>query len=183
MDADLCGSSGDCYSTSGAWIQLSGKDTSFPLCWMSKKQTSASRSTTETETVALANCLLEKAFLLAELFNTLLQRNILLRIREDNEACANVCTAGYSKKLRHLKRVRKINLASVKEQLDRDDTCSRCDVSLFRPVRYINSTKSHLITGYVDDKPDNVIGSRDYYRTSGTWIQPSGKSAFFHYGR
>ena len=53
---------------------------------------------------------------------TLLQRSVLLRIRGDNEACAKVCTAGYSKTLRHLKRVHKINLASVKGQLDRDDT-------------------------------------------------------------
>ena len=59
---------------------------------------------------------------MAELFSTLLQRSVLFRIREDNEACPKVCTPGYSKKLRHLKRVHKINLASVKEQLDRDDT-------------------------------------------------------------
>ena len=122
VDADLCGSSEDCCSTSGAWIQLSGKSTSFPLCWISKKQTSVSRSTTETETVALANSLFEEAIPLAELFSALLQRNVLLRIREDNEACAKVCTAGYSKKLRHLKSVHKINSASAKEQLDREDT-------------------------------------------------------------
>ena len=117
VDADLCGSTEDCYSTSGAWIQLSGEHTSFPLCWVSKKQTAVSRSTTESETAALANSLFEDAIPLAELFSTLLERNVLLRIREDNEACAKVCAAGYSKKLRHLKRVHRINLASVKEQL------------------------------------------------------------------
>ena len=122
VDADLCGSVDDCYSTSGAWIQLSGKNTSFPLCWVSKKQTAVSRSTTESETVALADILFLEAIPLAELFSTLLERDVLLRIREDNEACAKVCTAGYSKKLRHLKRVHKINLASVKDQLDREDT-------------------------------------------------------------
>ena len=31
-------------------------------------------------------------------------------------------SAGYSRKLRHLKRTHKVNLAAVKEQLDRDDT-------------------------------------------------------------
>lgn len=46
---------------------------------------------------------------------------VLLRLREDNTACAKVVTAGYSKKLRHLKRVHRISLASVKEQLDRED--------------------------------------------------------------
>ena len=74
VDADLCGSPDDCYSTSGAWIQLSGKSTSFPLCWVSKKQTAVSRSTTESETVALASGLFEEAIPLAELFSTLLQR-------------------------------------------------------------------------------------------------------------
>ena len=122
VDADLCGSTEDCYSTSGTWIQLSGKDTAFPLCWVSKKQTAVSRSTTESETVALANILFDEAIPLAELFSALLKRDVLLRIREDNEACAKVCATGYSKKLRHLKRVHRTNLASVKEQLDRDNT-------------------------------------------------------------
>ena len=81
-----------------------------------------SRSTTKSETVALANSLFKEAIPLAELFCTLSQRSALLRIREDNDACVKVCTAGYPKKLRHLKGVHKINLASVKEQLDRDDT-------------------------------------------------------------
>ena len=51
----------------------------------------------------------------------MLGRPVLLRLREDNTACAKVVTAGYSKKLRHLKRVHRVSLASVKEQLDRDD--------------------------------------------------------------
>ena len=54
VGADLCGASEDCCSTSGTWIQLSGKSASCPLSWISKKQTSVSRSTTESETVALA---------------------------------------------------------------------------------------------------------------------------------
>ena len=110
VDADLCGSSEDCYSTSGAWIQLSGKGTHlFHYVGSARNRPSVSRSTTESETVVLANSLFEEAIPLAELFSTLLQRNVLLRMREDNEACAKVCTAGYSKKLRHLKRVHKIN--------------------------------------------------------------------------
>ena len=51
----------------------------------------------------------------------MLERPVLLRLREDNTTCAKVVTAGYSKKLRHLRRVRRVSLASMKEQLDRDD--------------------------------------------------------------
>ena len=45
-----------------------------------------------------------------------------LKLLEDSEACAKVVSVGYSRKLRHLKSTHKVNLAAVKEQLDRDDT-------------------------------------------------------------
>lgn len=69
----------------------------------------------------MAYVLFEEGIPLAELFSAIFQRQVLLRIREDNEACAKVCAAGYSKKLRHLKRTHKVNLSSIKEQLDRPD--------------------------------------------------------------
>ena len=75
-----------------------------PLAWLSKKQTATRRSTTEAETVALSYVLFEEGFPLVELYSAMLGRPVLLRLREDNTACAKVVTAGYSKKLRHLKR-------------------------------------------------------------------------------
>ena len=121
-DADFCGDSDHCYSTSGAWFQITGQGSQFPLAWTSRKQTAVSRSTTESETVALACGLFEEGIPLAELFSELLERKVLLRIREDSEACAKVVMSGYSRKLRHMRRTHKINLGSVKDQLDRDDT-------------------------------------------------------------
>ena len=44
-----------------------------------------------------------------------------MKLREDSEACAKVVSTGYSRKLRHLKRTYKVNIAAVKEQLDRKD--------------------------------------------------------------
>jgi hypothetical protein len=41
-----------------------------------------------------------------------------LRVREDNEATAKIGLAGYSKRLRHLRRTQKIQLASLSEQLN-----------------------------------------------------------------
>ena len=120
-DADYCGDDEHTHSTTGGWLQLSGPRTSFPLAWLSKKQTATCRSTTEAETVALSYVLFEEGLPLVELYAAMLGRPVLLRLREDNTACAKVVTAGYSKKLRHLKRVHRVSLASVKEQLDRDD--------------------------------------------------------------
>ena len=111
------------YSTSGGWIQLTDESGRFfPLAWLSKKQTAVSRSTTEAEVVALSYVLFEEAIDLAELYSQVLGRRVMLKLREDSEACAKVVSTGYSRKLRHLKRTHKVNIAAVKEQLDRDDT-------------------------------------------------------------
>ena len=56
-----------------------------------------------------------------ELWKQLLNREVHLRIREDNEATAKIVLAGYSKRLRHLRRTQKIHLASLSEQLNQPD--------------------------------------------------------------
>ena len=122
-DADFAGEVDDMYSTSGGWIQLTDESGRFfPLAWLSKKQTAVSRSTTEAEVVALSYVLFEEAIDLAELYSQVLGRRVMLKLREDSEACAKVVSTGYSRKLRHLKRTHKVNIAAVKEQLDRDDS-------------------------------------------------------------
>ena len=121
VDADFCGDDEDCYSTSGGWIQLSGPSTQFPLAWLSKKQSTVARSTTEAETVALSYVLYEEGLSMLELWKQLLQRDVKLRVREDNEATAKIVLAGYSKRLRHLRRTQKIHLASLSEQLNQPD--------------------------------------------------------------
>ena len=50
----FCGDDEDWYSTSGGWIKLFGQNTQFPLAWLSKKQSTVARSTTEAESVALS---------------------------------------------------------------------------------------------------------------------------------
>ena len=121
VDADFCGDDEGCYSTSGGWIQLSSQNTQFPLAWLSKKQSTAARSTTEAETVALSSVLYEEGIPMLELWKQLLNREVHLRIREDNEATAKIVLAGYSKRLRHLRRTQKIHLASLSEQLNQPD--------------------------------------------------------------
>ena len=122
-DVDFAGEVDDMYSANGGWIQLTdGNGGFFPLAWLSKKQTAISRSTTEAEVVALSYVLFEEAIDLVELYSQVLGRRVTLKLREDSEACAKVVSTGYSRKLRHLKRTHKVNIAAVKEQLDREDT-------------------------------------------------------------
>ena len=52
----------------------------------------------------------------------MLGRRATLKLRKDSEACAKVVSAGYSRKLRHLKRTHKVNLVGVNAQSDRVDT-------------------------------------------------------------
>ena len=120
-DADFCGDDEHTYSTTGGWVQLSGKNTSFPLTWMSKKQGAVSRSTPEAEAAAMATTLFDEGLPLLELVSVLFRKSVRLLIREDNEATAKVVSAGYSKRLRHMKRTHRINLGSLKEELDKDD--------------------------------------------------------------
>ena len=54
VDADFAGDTKDARSTSGGYLVLVGPNTFFPLTWLSKRQTSVSRSTTESEVVAMA---------------------------------------------------------------------------------------------------------------------------------
>ena len=96
VDADFCADDTDRNSTSGGWIQLSGQNTQFPMAWLSKKQSTAARSTTEAETVALSYVFYEEGLPMLELWKQLLNREVHLRIREDNEATAKIVLAGYS---------------------------------------------------------------------------------------
>ena len=118
--AGLRGDEQDCYSTSGGWIQLTGAATQFPLAWISKKQSTVARSTTEAETVALNFVLFEEGLPLLELFKVLFGPTSKLKVREDNEATAKVVASGYSKKLRYLKRTQKMSLSSLAEGLNKE---------------------------------------------------------------
>ena len=61
VDADLAGDTSDSKSRSGGYLVLAGPNTWFPITWISRKQTSTSRSTTEAEIVALAVALFSEA--------------------------------------------------------------------------------------------------------------------------
>ena len=61
VDADFGGDALNVRSTSGGYLVLAGPKTFFLLMWLAKRQTSTSRSTTESEVVALAESLFHEA--------------------------------------------------------------------------------------------------------------------------
>ena len=121
-DADFAGDRDDSKSTSGNFLVLTGSNTYFPLTWSSTKQTSTSRSTTESEVVSLAQGVVSEAILASILWTLVLGRDIKTKIYEDNQATITVVRKGYSKKLKHIFRTHKVKLGSLKEVCVNDNT-------------------------------------------------------------
>ena len=114
VDADFAGEKADARSTSGGYLVLKGPNSFFPLGWVSKRQTSVSRSTTESEIVLLAHSLYREGLPALSLWSVLLGRDDLeLVIHEDNQATILVVKKGYSPKLRHVNRTHKVNLGGL----------------------------------------------------------------------
>ena len=72
VDADFAGEAEHTKSTSGMFIVLRGKNTWFPLAWMSKRQTSTARSTTEAEIISAANAFYNHIIPLLDVCDTLI---------------------------------------------------------------------------------------------------------------
>ena len=83
VDADFAGEKADARSTSGGYLVLKGPNSFFPLAWVSKCQTSVSR----TKIVSLAHSLYQEGLPALSLWSVLLGRDDLeLVIHEDNQA-------------------------------------------------------------------------------------------------
>ena len=74
VDADFAGDRLSGKSTSGGYLVLYGPNSFFPLAWVSKRQTSTSRSTTESEVVSLAYSLYQEGLPALQLWELLLGR-------------------------------------------------------------------------------------------------------------
>jgi len=86
--------------------------------WLSKRQTSTSRSTTEAEVISFANALFSDGLPMLDLFELIFGRKMCLEVQEDNQATIKILQKGYSPKLRHVPRVHKVNLGSVTDLID-----------------------------------------------------------------
>ena len=105
-------------SCSGYFVALEAENSFFPLPWVSRRQTVTSRSTTESETVALATAVCNDVMPLETACSHLFGREILVKCWEDNQAVLAIVSKGFSSKLRHLQKTHKINVASLSEAFE-----------------------------------------------------------------
>ena len=122
VDADLAGCPRSARSTSGLFMFICGPNgTKFPVAWSSKRQSATARSTTEAETISLAEGLFSEAIPLQHTLSKIKGSDMKVWIREDNEATIKIIQKGYSARLRALPRVHRISIAALSDYCKRPD--------------------------------------------------------------
>eukprot|EP00971_Amphidinium_carterae_P096965 1919553-Amphidinium_carterae.2 len=117
-DADMAGdSTRTAKSTTGYWVEFVSNGHRFPRAWCSKRQTSTSVSTAETELVAMTSAVKESAIPAQVLPAVAFGKGVPLRMYEDNDACSSIVKSGYSPKLRHLVRTQRTSIGMLSEVL------------------------------------------------------------------
>ena len=114
-DADFAADQSDSKSVSGVFCALQGPTSFFPLCALSKKQSSVSHSTCESEMVAADLGLRTEAIPLMTLLDQLFQREVRCLFLEDNQSTLRNITTGKMASLRHLSRTHRVNTHWVAE--------------------------------------------------------------------
>ena len=120
-DADHASGSQDTKSTSGMYLTLEGPNSFWPLCWGSKRQGATARSTCEAEMISLDSGAFGEGVPMQELFSLILDRPVELQCLQDNASVIQIVHNGYSPKLRHMKKIHKLNLASLYELFTEPD--------------------------------------------------------------
>jgi len=112
-DADHGSKAEHGYSTSGSLLVIAGGLSSFPVVYQSKRQTACSRSTTEAETISLANALFGDGLPMQQHLEEIFGHDIPMTCHQDNTATIQVIRNGFSVKLRHLGKTHKIDVTSL----------------------------------------------------------------------
>ena len=95
-DADLCGDVFSTKSTSGRFIELSGREgRGMPLTWAARRQGSTSKHTQEAETVSLSTCVHEDGIPIQNLVSMILGVPVPMTIHEDNTSAITAIRKGY----------------------------------------------------------------------------------------
>jgi hypothetical protein len=118
-DADFAGDKQTMRSTSGMFLCLSGGNTCVPLSATSKKQPCVSHSTPEAEIVSVESGLRAEGLPALTLWDMVLQREVTLKLQEDNQATIRIIESGKSPNLRHLNRTHRVNIAWLSEQFQK----------------------------------------------------------------
>ena len=117
-DADFASDRLTARSTTGGLIAVVGPSTFYPVHWVSKRQTSTSRSSTEAEVVSMANLVFGEGLPLLNMLETILAKECALELMEDNEATIKIIKKGYSSRMRALQRTHRVNISALKEVID-----------------------------------------------------------------
>ena len=129
-DSDFASCPYTCRSTSGV-IYLIRTGGAYPVLWSSRKQGSTARSSTEADFIAFANALFGEALNLHEMAECIIDMVVPVKFEQHNQPAITVIRSGYSAKLRHLGRVRKVSIQSVNEQLENNTfNLEYCETSM-----------------------------------------------------
>ena len=123
VDADLAGETQSCKSTFGVFFAVCGPNTRWPITGQSKKQSVTSPSTPESEIVAYSHGLRTIGLPAILLWSTLLGKignEVLLQVREGNDAMIRVLTTGRNPTMRYLSLTHSIKINWLhRSRLDR----------------------------------------------------------------
>ena len=76
-----------------------------------------SKSTTESELVALNDGLYSEAIPIQTVLNMIFECEIPVIIHEDNQACISILRSGYSPRLKAMNRTHKLSIAAISESI------------------------------------------------------------------
>ena len=124
-DSDLNGDLFDTKSTGGCFIELAGSENrGMPLTWGAIKGEGTSVHTQDAETVSMSKWVKSDGIALQHIFQVLLNRPVVMRLMEDNDATITAVQKGYSPSLRHLVRAQRVSLGFLHELTNPDPESS-----------------------------------------------------------
>ena len=121
-DSDFASCPWTAKSTSGIVVGVQTGSAFFPLHWQSKKQSSVARSTSETEAIALAATMFGETLHIQQMLEHLFEISIPCFFEQDDEAVIRIIGNKYSTKLRHCNRVHRVNIASISDLLEKEQS-------------------------------------------------------------
>ena len=116
VDADLASDKDDTKSSNGYFLAISGDNTFAVLSFGHKKQTSTALGTPKAEIVSMGFGMKFFGLPALDCWETVLQRDVQLIAREDNESTISIALAGYSPALRHVETIQKTSISWISER-------------------------------------------------------------------
>ena len=120
-DADFAGCGASLKSTSGAFLVLRGKNSSFPISASSKRQGCISHSTMEAEVVAADAALRALGLPILTIWEKVTRRPARLFFHEDNKAVLDIMKSGRNPTMRYVSRTQGVSMKWLHEVYQREN--------------------------------------------------------------